>query len=130
ILDLSKVVTGKIALQTELVDLTNAVNNAIDTVRLAASARRINVDFVHPPQPAFVTGDSMRLQQVVWNLLSNAIKFSEPGATVHVELKQSAAVARVMVRDEGLGIRRDFLPHVFEPFRQAEASTTRAFGGL
>jgi PAS domain S-box-containing protein len=130
ILDLSKVVTGKIALQSELVDLTAAVNNAIDTVRLAATARKIAVDFVHPVQPAFVMGDAMRLQQIVWNLLSNAIKFSAAGKTVHVELKQTAAVARVIVCDDGVGIRRDFLPHVFEPFRQAEASTTRAFGGL
>jgi PAS domain S-box-containing protein len=130
ILDLSKVVTGKIALQSELVDLSSVVKGAIDTVRLAATARRVQVDFVHPPQPAFVTGDSTRLQQVVWNLLSNSIKFSEPGTTVQVELKQTPAVARVVVRDQGAGIRRDFLPHVFEPFRQAEASTTRAFGGL
>src|SRR5204862_6738117 len=100
------------------------------TGRLAATARKIEVAFVHPAQPAFVMGDAMRLQQIVWNLLSNAIKFSAAGKTVHVELKQTAAVARVVVCDEGVGIRRDFLPHVFEPFRQAEASTTRAFGGL
>jgi len=130
ILDLSKVITGKIALQNELVDLSGAVNNAINTVRLAATAKRIRVDFAHPPQPAFVTGDPTRLQQIVWNLLSNAIKFSNPGGTVHVELKLTHAVARVVVRDDGLGIRADFLPHVFEAFRQAEASTTRAYGGL
>jgi PAS domain S-box-containing protein len=130
ILDLSKVVTGKIALQNELVDLSGAVNNAIDTVRIAATAKRIQIEFAHPPQPAFVTGDPTRLQQIVWNLLSNAIKFSSPGSTVHVDLKLTQAVARIVVRDEGLGIRPDFLPHVFEPFRQAEASTTRAFGGL
>ena len=88
------------------------------------------VDFVRSGQPAFVIGDPMRLQQVVWNLLSNAIKFSAAGKSVRVELKQTAAVARVIVRDEGPGIRREFLPHVFEPFRQAEATTTRAYGGL
>ena len=130
ILDLSKVASGKIAMESERVDLTNIVNNAVDTVRLAANAKRIDLDFVHPPQPAFVDGDPMRLQQVVWNLLSNAIKFSNAGGTVRVELKRTPAVARVVVRDEGLGIRRDFLPHVFEPFRQAEASTARASGGL
>ena len=130
ILDLSKVVTGKIALQSELIELTGAINNAIDTVRLAATAKRIDVEFVHPHQPAFVTGDSMRLQQIVWNLLANAIKFSERDSKVQVELKTTPAVARIIVRDQGIGIRRDFLPHVFEPFRQAEASTTRAFGGL
>jgi PAS domain S-box-containing protein len=130
ILDLSKVVTGKIALQTELVDLTSAVSNAIDTVRLAATAKRIDVDFIHPPQPAFVIGDSMRLQQVVWNLLTNAIKFSEADSKVNVELKLTPAVVRVVVCDQGLGIRRDFLPHVFEPFRQAEGSSKRAHNGL
>ncbi|MEK6374921.1 MAG: ATP-binding protein [Acidobacteriota bacterium] len=130
ILDLSKVVTGKIALQNELVDLSGAVNNAIDTVRIAATAKRIRLDFAHPPPPAFVIGDPTRLQQIVWNLLSNAIKFSNPGSTVHVDLKLTPAVARMVVCDQGLGIRAEFLPHVFEPFRQAEASTTRAFGGL
>jgi PAS domain S-box-containing protein len=130
ILDLSKVVTGKIALQNELVDLSGAVNNAMDTVRIAATAKRIRLDFTHPPQPAFVIGDPTRLQQIVWNLLSNAIKFSNPDGTVHVDLKLNPSVARIVVRDQGLGIRAEFLPHVFEPFRQAEASTTRAYGGL
>ena len=130
ILDLSRVVTGKMTLQTELIDLTMVINNAIDTVRLAASSRRIQVEFTHPAQPAAVVGDPTRLQQIVWNLLSNAIKFSSPDSTVRVELKLRGGVVRVIVRDQGVGIRPDFLPHVFEPFLQAEATTTRAYGGL
>jgi PAS domain S-box-containing protein len=130
ILDLSRVVTGKMTLQTELVDLNSVVNNAIHTVRLAATAKRINVEFDHPSSPVAVTGDPTRLQQIVWNLLSNAIKFSSPDSVVRVETKTGSGVARVVVRDQGVGIRPDFLPHVFEPFLQAEAATTRAYGGL
>jgi CheY-like chemotaxis protein len=75
-------------------------------------------------------GDATRLQQIVWNLLSNAIKFSRPDAVVTVEVERTFTHTRIVVRDEGVGIRREFLPHVFEAFRQAEASTTRTYGGL
>src|SRR5438067_643184 len=112
------------------VDLAGVVDGAIETVRLAAAARRVRVEFERPAAPAVVTGDPTRLQQIAWNLLSNAIKFSPPGSEVRVELAHNCTNAHLVVRDRGVGIRRDFLPHVFEAFRQAEASPTRTYGGL
>ena len=130
ILDISKVVTGKIALEMAPVDLATAVDSAIETVRLAAAAKRVRVHFTRPEEPAIVTGDAMRLQQIAWNLLSNAIKFSPIESEIHVEVRRNCANAHLVVRDHGVGIRRDFLPHVFEAFRQAEAAATRTYGGL
>lgn len=131
ILDLSRAVTGKVLLQTEVVDLGAIVQNAIGTVRLAASAKGVQIDFRPPAQRALVTGDPTRLQQIGWNLISNAIKFSRSGQTVTVEIDRAGTDdVRFIVRDEGVGIRSDFLPHVFEPFRQAEATSTRTYGGL
>jgi PAS domain S-box-containing protein len=131
ILDLSRAVTGKVTLQTEVVDLGAVVRNAIGTVQLAASAKGVEIDFRPPSHRALVTGDPTRLQQVGWNLISNAIKFSRPGQTVTVEVNRDEGDdVRFIVRDEGIGIGPDFLPHVFEPFRQAEATSTRTFGGL
>jgi PAS domain S-box-containing protein len=130
ILDLSKIVTGKLALQMETVDLVTVVGNAIETVRLAAGAREIRIEFRHAAGPVFVTGDPTRLQQIAWNLLSNAVKFSEAGSVVAIEVTREDDSAKLVVRDQGTGIRREFLPHVFEPFRQAEQSATRAVGGL
>jgi signal transduction histidine kinase len=130
ILDLSNAVGGKVSLQMNRVDLVSVVVAAIESLRLASTARRVRVEF-HPSNgPAFVTGDAARLQQVVWNLLSNAIKFSAPDGTVHIDLEDDGRQARVVVRDHGRGIRREFLPHVFEAFRQAESTTTRTHGGL
>jgi CheY-like chemotaxis protein len=130
ILDLSKVVTGKMSLQLDLVDLVKTVEGAIETVRLAATARRVTVEFTPPDAPAFVAGDPTRLQQIAWNLLSNAIKFSNPDTAVAVAIEQTSSTVKLIVRDAGVGIRAQFLPHVFEAFRQAEASTTRTYGGL
>lgn len=130
ILDLSKVVSGKIALQMDLVNVAPIIESAIETVRLAATAKRVTIDFTKPSVPVFITGDPTRLQQIAWNLIANAIKFSSPDSVVTVRLEQSATSARLVVRDEGCGIRPEFLPHVFEAFRQAEASTTRRYGGL
>jgi len=130
ILDISKVVTGKVSLAMAPVDLASAVDGAIETVRLAAAAKRVRVEFERPAAPAIVTGDAMRLQQIAWNLLSNAIKFSPPDSEVRVEIVRNCTLAHLVVRDRGAGIPRDFLPHVFEAFRQAEASSTRTYGGL
>jgi signal transduction histidine kinase len=130
ILDISKVVTGKLSLEMAPVDLASVVDGAIETVRLAANAKRVRVEFARPAAPAIVTGDPTRLQQIAWNLLSNAIKFSPPDSEVCVEVEHDSANAHLVVRDRGVGIRRDFLPHVFEAFRQAEASPTRTYGGL
>jgi signal transduction histidine kinase len=130
ILDLSKVVTGKISLEMAPVDLATVTESAIETVRLAAAAKRVRVDFERPAEAAIVTGDAMRLQQIAWNLLSNAIKFSPPDSAVGVEVIRNCENAHLVVRDRGAGIRRDFLPHVFEAFRQADVSATRTYGGL
>ncbi len=130
LLDLSKIVTGKLALNTELVDLSTVIDNAIHTVRLAADARNITLDRIGVSIRTVVFGDPTRLQQIVWNLLSNAIKFSEPGGHVTLRLDCDRGRARITVSDRGRGIPKSFLPHVFEAFRQADAASTRAHGGL
>ena len=130
ILDLSRVITGKLTLQIELVDLGAIVENAIATVRVAATARQVDIQLRRKAEPTFVMGDSTRLQQVVWNVLSNAVKFSPEDSIVTVDLRRTDAAARIVVRDRGAGISREFLPHVFEPFRQGQANTTRSYGGL
>jgi len=128
ILDLSKVVTGKLALEMAPVDLAEIAESAMETVRHAAEAKNVHVELL--AQPTIVTGDATRLQQIAWNLLSNAIKFSPPDSVVHVEVTGNGTHAHLVVTDHGVGIRRDFLPHAFEAFRQAEASATRTYGGL
>jgi len=130
LLDLSRVVTGKLTLQNELVDLATIVQNAVQTQRLAADAKGITLDVNTGTERAVVNGDPTRLQQIVWNLLSNAIKFSDAGARVSVELERDFDCARILVRDQGKGISPEFLPHVFEAFRQADGASTRKHGGL
>jgi len=131
LLDLSRVVTGKLSLENELVDLRSVTGNAVNALQIAAEAKRITINLAadgaaHP----IVTGDPTRLQQIIWNLLTNAIKFSEAGSVVDVALECGNGEARVIVRDRGQGIAREFLPHVFEPFRQADGTSTRSQGGL
>jgi len=130
LLDLSRVVTGKLTLQTELVDLSTIIANAVATQSLAAEAKGIALNVQTGEGRAVVMGDTTRLQQIVWNLLSNAIKFSDSGASVTIELERDPDRARIIVRDDGRGISADFLPHVFEPFRQADGASTRRHGGL
>jgi signal transduction histidine kinase/CheY-like chemotaxis protein len=130
LLDLSKVVTGKMSLRYEPVELTAVIESAIETVRLAAETKSIRLDVAPMTDRAVVTGDMTRLQQIIWNLLSNAIKFSDTGGSVLVALDRHNDLARVIVRDEGRGISAAFLPHVFDPFRQADGAITREHGGL
>lgn len=130
LLDLSRVVTGKLSLETDLVDLRNVVEGAVQTQQLAANAKSIRLEVALAAGRMVVAGDATRLQQVVWNLVNNAIKFSTSGATVTVALERNAGMARIAVRDNGRGISAEFLPHVFEPFRQADAASTRSHGGL
>jgi CheY-like chemotaxis protein len=130
LLDLSKVVTGKLALRNEPVELTGVVENALETVRLAADTKGIRIDLAPMTDRAVVTGDPTRMQQIIWNLLSNAIKFSDAGGSVLVALERRDDTARIIVRDEGRGIASAFLPHVFDPFRQADGAITREHGGL
>jgi CheY-like chemotaxis protein len=106
------------------------IERAVETVRPAADAKGIRLDRRLDPAAGPISGDPSRLQQVVWNLLSNAIKFTPGGGTVHVVLERAGAHIEIHVADTGIGIRPDFLPHVFERFRQGDASTTRQHGGL
>ncbi len=131
LLDISRIVQGKLSLTIAAVDLNVTIQSAIDTLQLAAQAKTIAVKFEPPSLPIWVSGDANRLQQVVWNLLSNAIKFTPAEGKIVVDLKQVADNhAQVQVSDTGKGIVPDFLPFVFESFRQADSATTRHFGGL
>jgi CheY-like chemotaxis protein len=130
LLDLSRLVSGKLQLEREPTDLNAIVESAVETVRSSAAARRIDLEVKLQPTPLIVYGSPVRLQQIVWNLLSNGIKFTEAGGRVSVRVENDDAEARVIVEDTGLGIAQEFLPHVFDRFRQADGTTTRQHGGL
>jgi signal transduction histidine kinase len=130
LLDLSRVVQGKLTLRTERLDLRQVVDNAIETTRLAADARAIRILTRMPEEPVSVIGDPTRLQQISWNLIANAVKFSDPGSDIDVTVDGEGDNARLVVKDAGRGITPEFLPHAFEPFRQGEAATTRHHNGL
>ena len=130
ILDMSRIMSGKMGIETTPVDLRGATEAALSAVHPAAAARGIEVLTSFAPQVPRVLGDGSRLQQVIWNLLTNAIKFTPRGGTVTVRLTSEGSLVRLSVRDSGKGIERSFLPYVFEPFRQQDASTTRAYGGI
>jgi len=130
ILDVSRIVTGNLYLNLEPSDLTETVEAAINVVRPTAETKHIQIQTSFSDQPAMVSGDAHRLQQVVWNLLSNAVKFTPQGGQVQVSTRHDGAYVRLEVADNGQGISQEFLPHVFERFRQADSSTTRKHGGL
>jgi PAS domain S-box-containing protein len=130
ILDVSRVITGKLQLHLGPVDLIAVVKAALDAVRPALEAKDIRIETEFPENLKVLAGDADRLQQVVWNLLSNASKFTPVGGTVGIRIGQDESYAQIEVRDTGPGIDADFLPHVFERFRQADGSTTRTHGGL
>ncbi|HEX6284620.1 MAG TPA: PAS domain-containing sensor histidine kinase, partial [Pyrinomonadaceae bacterium] len=130
ILDVSRVITGKLQLHLGPVDLVTVVNAALDAVRPAFEAKDIRIDTHFQQGLKIVTGDADRLQQVVWNLLSNASKFTPQGGEVGINITQDRTHAEIEISDTGPGIAPEFLPHVFERFRQADGSTTRTHGGL
>jgi signal transduction histidine kinase/CheY-like chemotaxis protein len=130
LLDVSRIVTGKLALDRKLIDVADAIRSAVEVIQPAAHAASLTLATQLGSGPAFVIGDSMRLQQVIWNLLSNAVKFTPAGGEVTVSVMQSDDGVEIVVRDTGVGIEPDFLPHVFESFRQADDGPTRRFGGL
>ena len=130
VLDLSRVTTGKLRLDLQPVSIGQVVADSLTAVRVAAAAKRIEIIAPDTTTAGTVLGDGNRLRQVIWNLLTNAIKFTPAGGKVTVELENTPASVRLIVTDTGKGIARDFLAHVFEPFRQGDASTTRAHGGL
>jgi CheY-like chemotaxis protein len=130
VLDVSRIVAGKIRLDVQPVDVAQIVEEAIATVKPAADARGIRLEPVLDPQAGPVAGDGERLQQVVWNLLSNAVKFTPRDGRVQIRLARVDSHVEIVVSDSGIGIRRDFLPHVFERFRQADSRFSREYGGL
>ncbi len=130
LLDMSRIVSGKIRLDIQRIDLAPIVSAAIETVRPSANAKGIRLQPVLDQMAGPVSGDPNRLQQVFWNLLSNAIKFTPKGGRVQVLLERVNSHVEVSISDTGEGIAPDFLPHVFDRFRQAEGGTTRRFGGL
>jgi signal transduction histidine kinase/ActR/RegA family two-component response regulator len=130
ILDISRIVTGKLKLDVAKVNLVPLIESSMDTVRLAADAKAISLHLMLGSQEILVSGDANRLQQVIWNLLSNAIKFTPKGGTVIVQLVVDEAQAEIQVSDNGKGIDAEFLPFVFDRFRQADSTSTRQHGGL
>ncbi|MCF2149248.1 ATP-binding protein [Desmonostoc muscorum LEGE 12446] len=130
LLDISRILQGKLNLNIGEVDLATTIQSAMETVCLAAQAKSIQIQTVLNEAIGKVAGDSGRLQQIIWNLLTNAIKFTPEGGQVEVRLEQVGSDAQIVVRDTGKGISADFLPYVFDHFRQEEGATTRKFGGL
>lgn len=130
ILDVSRVITGRLQLNLSPVDLVSVVDAALDTVRPAMEAKEIQIETLIDVSLKMISGDADRLQQVVWNILANAAKFTPNGGKVEISVNQTATHVLVQIKDTGPGIDPEFLPHVFERFRQADGSTTRTHGGL
>ncbi|HWS99432.1 MAG TPA: response regulator [Pyrinomonadaceae bacterium] len=130
LLDISRIATGKLRFEPKPTDINSVVEAAIETVRSSAAVRHVELEVSLAPAPLVVMGEPVRLQQVVWNLLSNAIKFTEAGGRVSVRAEAVGREARVTVEDTGIGIAPEFLPYVFDRFRQADGSRTRRHGGL
>jgi signal transduction histidine kinase len=130
LLDISRIITGKLKLDLRGVRLAQVLDAAADTVRSAADAKEIRMEVDVSRAPRLVVCDAARLQQIVWNLLSNAVKFTPNGGHILVRAEEGGDSVSISVTDNGTGIQPDFLPHVFERFRQQDSATTRAHGGL
>jgi PAS domain S-box-containing protein len=129
-LDISRIISGKLRLDAQPVDLTMVINAAVDTLRPAAEAKNIRVYVVMDYSSGIVLGDATRLQQVVWNILSNAIKFTEKGGSIQVSLERVNSHIEITISDSGIGIDEEFLPFVFDRFRQADSTSSKKYGGL
>jgi CheY-like chemotaxis protein/nitrogen-specific signal transduction histidine kinase len=130
LLDTARIISGKLRLELGPVDLVSVIEQAVQTIRPAADAKRISIETDLPSEIGQITGDHVRLQQVVWNLLSNAVKFTPQGGRVEARLERVDPYIRITVSDTGKGISPDFLPFVFDRFRQADVSSARRYGGL
>lgn len=130
LLDVSRIISGKLRLDVRTIDLLQIVTAAIDSIRPAVDAKNIRLQTMLDPAAGPISGDADRLQQVVWNLLTNAVKFTPKGGRIQVKVQRIDSHIEVVVSDSGLGINKEFLPYVFDRFRQADASTTRIHGGL
>ncbi|HEY8561038.1 MAG TPA: ATP-binding protein [Pyrinomonadaceae bacterium] len=130
LLDISRIVTGQLRLNLHPVNLAESIETALDNIRPAALARKIELFKIVESDASFVMGDVSRLQQILWNLLSNAVKFTPLGGRIEVVLREIDAYAEILISDNGPGISSEFLPFVFERFRQADGSSKRRHGGL
>jgi PAS domain S-box-containing protein len=130
VLDVSRIISGKMRLHIQTVEISDVIRGAVEAVLPGAEAKGVAIDVVWQTHPLRVSGDPGRLQQVVWNLLSNAVKFTSRGGRVQVQLDCADSQVDVIVSDTGAGIAPEFLPHIFERFRQGDAGTTRERGGL
>jgi PAS domain S-box-containing protein len=130
LLDMSRIMTGKVQLNVRGLSLHRAIQAAVDAVRPGAESKSIQLTIALDPGIDRVRGDPNRLHQVIWNLLTNALKFTPGGGAIHVSLERTDEHIEISVRDSGVGIPVGFLPYVFDRFRQADASTTRPYGGL
>ena len=130
LLDMSRITSGKVLLDLQTIVPASIIASAIETLRPAADAKHIAIHSNIASDAGRITGDPSRIQQVIWNLLSNALKFTPQGGRVEIGVRREASRLAITVSDNGVGIKKDFLPHVFDRFRQADASTTRRHGGL
>jgi PAS domain S-box-containing protein len=130
LLDMSRIISGKVRMDVKRVGLAEIVDAAVESIAPAAEAKKVKLEKTFDPLAAFVSADPGRLQQVVWNLLSNAVKFTPSGGTISIAVERVNSHMQMRVSDTGKGIRPEFLPFVFERFRQEDASTTRRYGGL
>lgn len=130
LLDVSRILRGKVSLNICPVDLASVISAAMETVALSAEAKLIQIHTILEPNLGTVLGDSSRLQQIIWNLLANAVKFTQQGGQVNIRLERVGHYAQIVVTDTGKGIELEFLPHVFDYFRQENSTTTRKYGGL
>ena len=130
LLDISRMIRGKLRLNVRSCDLVPIIESALDSLRLAADVKQIHIETSIDRNTELILGDSGRLQQIIWNLLSNAIKFTPQGGRVQVNLQRINSHVEITVSDTGIGIKPEFMPYIFDRFRQADSSSTRSHGGL
>ncbi len=130
LLDVSRIITGKLRLDVRAVDLSSVIKSTVDAARPAIEAKNIRLQTLLDPRAGPISGDPDRLQQIVWNLLSNAVKFTHKGGRVQVRLERVDSHVEIVISDTGKGIEPAFLPHVFDRFRQSDGSSSRRYGGL
>jgi CheY-like chemotaxis protein/anti-sigma regulatory factor (Ser/Thr protein kinase) len=130
ILDVSRIVSGKLRLAPETIEVAHVVMNAVDAVAATAAAKQITITTSLEPSLGSMVADGTRIQQVIWNLLANAVKFTPRNGSVTIAARRTSSQIEISVTDNGEGIDPQFLPHIFEPFRQAESPQTRIHGGL
>ena len=130
LLDMSRIISGKVQLDVQAIELAEVINAAIDAVKLSIEAKKLRLRVTLDAKAGRLRGDAGRLQQVIWNLLTNAVKFTPSGGFIHVVMERVNSHVEISVEDSGMGIRPEFLAFVFDRFRQADSSTTRRYGGL